>query len=62
MTMDNRIKQFLELVRNGGKPNPAAWGSPMRAALSEGYIKVGWSGRLELTDAGRMQISNGDGQ
>jgi hypothetical protein len=58
--MDNRLKQFLELVRDGVRPNPAAWGALLRAAMSENYIKVGWGGRLELTAAGRLAISNGE--
>lgn len=58
--MEGRLKQFLELVKAGSRPNPAAWGAPLRAALSEGFIKVGWGGRIELTDAGKHALTNGE--
>jgi len=58
--MDNRLRQFLELVRDGSRPNPAAWGAPLRDAMNEDYVKVRWGGRLELTAAGRMALTNGE--
>jgi hypothetical protein len=61
--MDKRLKDFLELVpyANWRSP-PKAWGEQVREALSERLITIGFGGSIKLTDAGRLALTNGDGE
>jgi hypothetical protein len=60
--MDQKLKQFLELVPNASwRRPPPVWNEQLRAALSAGYIKVGFGGWLQLSEAGKAAlISNGE--
>lgn len=62
--MDQKLRQFLELVPNASwRRPPPVWNEQLRAALSEGYIKVGFGGGLQLSEAGKAAlISNGHGE
>ena len=52
-----RLQEFLTLIRFAHVRNPAAcWGEELRHSLSENLIKVGWGGRIEITDAGRKVL------
>jgi hypothetical protein len=58
--MDEKLKKFLELVPNASwRRPPPVWNEQLRAALSEGYIKVGFGGGLQLSEAGKLALSNG---
>jgi hypothetical protein len=59
--MTDRLKNFLALVRAGGWRSPTpTWNEELRSALSDGLVKVGWGGVLELTDVGRSDLSGMD--
>lgn len=49
----DRMKKFLNLVTgtNWRQP-PAVWNEELRTALSNGLVKVGWGGILEVTGEG----------
>jgi len=50
--------KFLRLIpmSNWTQP-PTVWNPQYREALSGGLVRVGWGGRLALTDAGRAALS-----
>ena len=54
-----RLVNFLALVRKGsfsnGRP-PSVWSAEYREALSASLVRIGWGGRIELTDAGRNAV------
>ena len=64
MTADETMKKFLERVQSANwiQPPPKIWNRQYREALSEGFVKVGWGGRLALTDAGRTALSQSGGK
>ena len=54
-----RLVNFLALVRNGSFSNdrpPSVWSAEYREALSASLVRIGWGGRIELTDAGRKAV------
>jgi len=57
--MDDRLKAFLILVptANWSKSPPRVWSEQTRQALSEGYIRMGWGSRIQLTDAGKNALA-----
>ena len=60
--MDQKLREFLRLVPGAGwRRPPPVWNEQLRAALSEGYIKIGFGGGLQLSEAGRMALSQTNG-
>lgn len=56
MARDRNMEIFLTLVPLAGwrKEVPPPWRDSFREALSNGLVKVGWGGRIELTDLGEL--------
>lgn len=52
--MDEKLIKFLKLVPSARwRDVPKVWNEQLRAALSDDFIKIGWGGVIELTDAGK---------
>lgn len=55
-----RLAEFLALIRGGsfsnGRP-PRVWNAEYREALGSDLVRIGWGGKIELTEAGRKAIS-----
>jgi hypothetical protein len=61
MTDHESLIRFLSVVNTARfKGVPPVWAVPMRQALSDHLIRVGWGGVLELTDAGRAKLKDAD--
>jgi hypothetical protein len=60
MADGERLTKFLSIVPTAGagwcRNVPPVWNAELRAALSDNLIKIGWGGRIELTDAGRDAV------
>lgn len=48
--MDERLIKFLQIVPSAGwRKVPKGWNEEFRKALSDGLVKVGWGGIIQLT-------------
>ncbi|MGA9705262.1 hypothetical protein [Pseudomonas sp.] len=54
--LSNALHQFLRIVP-GMRDVPKNWNEELRRALSDNLIRHGFDGRLELTDAGRTELT-----
>jgi hypothetical protein len=60
--MDQKLREFLQLVPNASwRRPPPVWNAQLREAISAGYVKVGFGGGLQLSDAGRAALSQTNG-
>ena len=53
---ENRLHKFLRVV-SGMREVPSTWNEELRRAFSDDLIRHGFGGRLELTDAGRIELT-----
>jgi hypothetical protein len=60
--MDQKLREFLQLVPNASwRRPPPVWNTQLREAISAGYVKVGFGGGLQLSDTGRVALSQTNG-
>jgi hypothetical protein len=54
---DEKLLKFLSIVpRANWLHVPSVWNEQLRQALGDNLIRVGWGGRIELTEAGRAVV------
>ena len=56
MNEEIRLHKFLRMVPGMGNV-PPNWNFELQKALADSLVRVGFGGKLELTDAGRQELS-----